>query len=187
MLSSPFLASNVLQMEWQVVHSFTHITEGNIHHWGSALCSLLISALKGRLFTTSKEYVFQCKRCKRLRLDPWVSTPGIRKIPWSRKCQLSPVFLSGKFHGQRSLAGYSSWDYKESDTTEPLSMLTQMISKPKQFRHNIYACSVTQLCLTLCDPMGCSPPGSSVRGISQSRILEWIAISYSGIISIPIL
>ena len=36
----------------------------------------------------------------------------------------TPVFLPGKFHGQRSLAGYSSWDYKESDTTEPLSMLT---------------------------------------------------------------
>ena len=32
---------------------------------------------------------------------------------------------------------------------------------------------------TLCDPMGCSPPGSSVRGILQARILEWIAISFS--------
>ena len=32
-----------------------------------------------------------------------------------------------------------------------------------------------------CDPMDCSPPGSSVHGISQTRILEWVAISYSGI------
>ena len=32
-----------------------------------------------------------------------------------------------------------------------------------------------QLCLTLCDPMDCSPPGSSVRGILQARILEWVA------------
>ena len=39
---------------------------------------------------------------------------------------------------------------------------------------------VTQLCLTLCDPMDCSPPGSSVHGILQSRILEWVAISFSG-------
>ena len=38
---------------------------------------------------------------------------------------------------------------------------------------------VTQLCATLCDPMDCSPPGSSVHGISQSRILEWAAISFS--------
>ena len=38
---------------------------------------------------------------------------------------------------------------------------------------------VTQLCLTLCDPMDCSPPGSSVHGILQARILEWIAICFS--------
>ena len=37
---------------------------------------------------------------------------------------------------------------------------------------------VTQSCLTVCDPMGCSPPGSSVHGILQARILEWVAISF---------
>ena len=36
-----------------------------------------------------------------------------------------------------------------------------------------------QLCLTLCDPMDCSLPGSSFHGIFQARILEWIAISFS--------
>ena len=38
---------------------------------------------------------------------------------------------------------------------------------------------VTQLCPTLCDPMNCSPPGSSVHGILQARILEWVAISFT--------
>ena len=38
---------------------------------------------------------------------------------------------------------------------------------------------VTQSCLTLCDPVDCSPPGSSVRGILQARILEWGAIPFS--------
>ena len=38
---------------------------------------------------------------------------------------------------------------------------------------------VTQSCLTLCDPVDCGPPGSSVHGISQARILEWVAISFS--------
>ena len=38
---------------------------------------------------------------------------------------------------------------------------------------------VTHLCLTLCDPMDCSLPGSSVHGIFQARILEWIAICFS--------
>ena len=39
---------------------------------------------------------------------------------------------------------------------------------------------VTQSSLTLCDPMDCSLPGSSVHGIFQARILEWVAISYLG-------
>ena len=38
---------------------------------------------------------------------------------------------------------------------------------------------VTQPCLTVCDPMNCSPPGSSVHGILQARILEWIAMPFS--------
>ena len=38
---------------------------------------------------------------------------------------------------------------------------------------------VAQACLTLCDPMDCSLPGSSVHGISQTRILEWVAILFS--------
>ena len=38
---------------------------------------------------------------------------------------------------------------------------------------------VAQSCPTLCDPMDCSPPGSSVHGILQARILEWVAISFS--------
>ena len=38
---------------------------------------------------------------------------------------------------------------------------------------------VAQPCPTLCDPMNCSPPGSSVHGIFQARILEWVAIFYS--------
>ena len=43
----------------------------------------------------------------------------------------------------------------------------------------VLACSVAKSSLTLCDPMACSPPGSSVHRISQARILEWIAIFYS--------
>ena len=43
-----------------------------------------------------------------------------------------------------------------------------------------YVCVlVPQLCLTLCDLMDCSPPGSSVHEILQARILEWVAIPFS--------
>ena len=38
---------------------------------------------------------------------------------------------------------------------------------------------VTQSCLTLCNPMDCSLPRSSVHGIFQARVLEWVAISFS--------
>ena len=44
---------------------------------------------------------------------------------------------------------------------------------------------VTQSCLTLCDPMDCSPPGSSIHEISQARILEWVAIPSSRVSSQP--
>ena len=40
-------------------------------------------------------------------------------------------------------------------------------------------CVCAQLCLTFCDPVDCSPSGSSVRGIFQGRILEWVVISSS--------
>ena len=56
------------------------------------------------LWFSGKESTCQCKRH---RLDPWVGT-----IPWRRKWQPIPVFLPGKSHGQKSLAGYSPWGPK---------------------------------------------------------------------------
>ena len=53
---------------------------------------------------SAKESTCHCQRHERHEFNPWVG-----KIPWSRKQQLPPVFLPGKFHGQRSLAGYSPW------------------------------------------------------------------------------
>ena len=44
---------------------------------------------------------------------------------------------------------------------------------------------VAYSCPTLCDPMGCSPLGSTVHGIVQARILEWVAVSFSRISSQP--
>ena len=69
--------------------------------------------------TSGKEPACQCRRHKGRGLDPWV-----RKIPWRRACQPTPVFLPGGFHEQRSLVGYSPWSHKESDMTERLSTHT---------------------------------------------------------------
>ena len=49
----------------------------------------------------------------------------------------------------------------------------------------VCVCKVTQSCPTLCNPMDCSPPGPSVHGISQTRILEWVAISFARVSSQP--
>ena len=62
---------------------------------------------------SDKESAYQCRRCRRLWFDFWVG-----KIFWSRKWQPTPVFLPGKSHGQRSLAGNSPWGRKELDMTE---------------------------------------------------------------------
>ena len=43
-------------------------------------------------------------------------------VYWSRNWQPTPIFLPGEFHGQRSLAGYSPWGRKESDSTEQLTL-----------------------------------------------------------------
>ena len=59
--------------------------------------------------------------------------------------------------------------------------LAVLYSFPKDSLFLLCTCSVlvTQSCLTLCDPMDCSPPGSSVHGILQARILEWVSIHFS--------
>ena len=63
-----------------------------------------------------EESACQCRRRKRCVFSPWV-----RKIPWKRPWQPIPVFLPGESYGQRSLAGYSPWGRKESETTERLN------------------------------------------------------------------
>ena len=56
-----------------------------------------------------------CPQRGRPGFDPWV-----RKIPWRKKRQPTPIFLPGESHGRSSLGGYSPWGRKESDSTERL-------------------------------------------------------------------
>ena len=76
-----------------------------------------------KIYTLKTEYIY----LKNLRMV-WASMvaqmvknlPAIRetlvgKIPWKRAWQSTPVFLPREFHGQRNLAGYSPWGYKEAD------------------------------------------------------------------------
>ena len=62
---------------------------------------------------SGKEPACQCRRTKRHWFSSWVG-----KMPWRRKWQPTPIFLPGKSHGQKSLAGYSPWGRKEVDMTK---------------------------------------------------------------------
>ena len=90
---------------------------------------------------------------------------------------------------------------RESNKTRPRSNRYTCYLKQKSIQWNLsiihlkksfkglwntwYTTIHAQLCPTLCDPLDCSPPGSSVHGISQARILEWVVISFSRVSSQP--
>ena len=84
------------------------------HDWSDLAAAAAVESIWGFPGGTSgKELACQCRRHKSGRFDPWVG-----KILQGRAWQLTPVFLPGEAHGQRSLVGYSPWGCKESDTTE---------------------------------------------------------------------
>ena len=64
------------------------------------------------------------------------------------------------------------WDSPGKDTGVGCHFLLQYMKVKSESE-------VTQQCQTLCDPMDCSPPGSSVHGTLQARVLEWGAIAFS--------
>ena len=68
---------------------------------------------------------------------------------------------------------YSPWGHKELDMTEQLSTAQHLCTAAAA------AAKSLQLCPALSDPMDCRPPGSSVHGILQARVLEWGAIAFS--------
>ena len=71
-----------------------------------------------------------------------------------------------------SLPGSRPWDSPGTNTGVGCHFLLQCMKVKSESE-------VAQSCLTLRNPMNCSPPGSSIHGISQARVLEWIAIALS--------
>ena len=102
--------------------------------------------------------------------ETWVLSLGCED-PLEKEMLPTPVFLPGELYGF-----YSPWGRKESDTTEQLSLFLLFSNG----RIHIWSRKVlvVQLCPTFCDLMDCRSPGSSVNGIFQARILEWVVISF---------
>ena len=82
----------------------------------------------------------QCKRPRRWGFVLWV-----RKIPWRRKWQSAPVFLSGQSHGQRSLVGYSPKGHRELDMTEWLNKQTNKTDSYNIFKTSMKTCLLDSL------------------------------------------
>ena len=121
----------------------------------------------------SEKSIYQCRRC---RFDPWVG-----KIPWRRKWLPTPVFLPGKFHGQRSLEWggraivhgiTKSWTWL---STQHRGVVGGVVTPDRK------VLLVAQLFLTLCDPMYYCPsklfrpwnfPGKNTGLCCHSRLQE---------------
>ena len=77
-------------------------------------------------------------------------------------------------HSKRNMLE-SSWN-QPHQSVKKLSSMRPVPGAKKGWKGKVL---VTQSCPTLCDPMDCSPPGFSVYGILQARMLEWVAIPFS--------
>ena len=140
----------------------------------------------------------QCRRC---RFDPWVvgSFPGGGNgNPLRYPCLENPVDRGAWRATVHGVAKSRTW-LKRPSTQLYVNMYSFSDFFPFRLLQDIqctswcymvgpcwlsslyvYACSIAHSCLTLCDPVDCSPPGSSVHEILQARILEWVAMPSSG-------
>ena len=102
-------------------------------------------------------------------------------VSWSTICYF-PLSLCFAFSSCHScvLFNHSSFS-RVLPGTDSKQRLRCNVVKEKKRKIKGHA----QLCPTLCDPMDYSPPGSSIHGIFQARVLEWVAILYSRVSNLP--
>ena len=103
---------NVSILEWYIfvfqAHSYLLVTFLDVFNYRNSSPSRRASQ-----WFSGKESAYQCRRHG---FHPWIG-----KIPWRRTWQPTAVLFPGESHGQRTLAGYSPWGHRESDTTEYLT------------------------------------------------------------------
>ena len=140
-------------------------------------------------------------RYRRRRFDSWVG-----KIPWRRKIATHSSILAWKVPWTESwwaiVQGVAkSWTEQlstgkhrqaQASVCQAFPVSVPYFARGVVAWNRWYGCclyrflfhllkgrEVAQSCPTLCDPMDCSPPGSSIHGILQARVLEWVSISFS--------
>ena len=121
---------------------------------------------------THTEAYFHCTARQALPIamtPPWVCGYLPTPTPLS---SLLPLVISST-HTHTHTHTHTLLTHSAGHISQPWNCREQTHSQPR------FICLVTQLCPTLCNPMDCSPPGSSIHRISQARILQWVPISFS--------
>ena len=105
----------------------------------------------------------------------FLTSPNAKSLKWHSCCccqVTSVVSDSVQPHRRQPTRLHRPWDSPGKNTGVGYHFLLQCMKEKSESE-------VAQSCLTLCDPMDCSPPGSSVHEIFQARVLEWGAIAFS--------
>ena len=111
---------------------------------------------------SGKESACQYRKCRRCRFDPWIG-----KIPWERKWQPTPVFLPGKPQGQRSLVGYSPWDFRvqhDGVTTCAILELNTNLTDGKTEAHGEFLGDVQGYPAGVCQSLDVNPGSLALMG-----------------------
>ena len=98
--------------------------------------------------------------------------------PWGKELR---IWWRPLWHLRSELKLQYGWDWMAGSTTLSLREMGRDTMRTLSVHRwpVLLACVHAQLSLTLCDPTDCTPPGSSVHGILQARILEWVAMPSS--------
>ena len=131
-----------------VLHKVKHFLIGNNLHQPNKrlqIKSRIISEIGLSRWLSGKESTCQSRRHG---FDPWV-----RKIPWKRTWQPTPIFLPGESHGQRSLVGYSPWGSKELDMTELVLRVGHVLTHKQNIMVKKTSFGIMYLALTHSHPL----------------------------------
>ena len=144
-----------------------------------------VSRIAGRFFTswTTRE----AHLCVETQSIPWAWSL-LMGFPGQKYCILLTAFLllgvsgwwwGGSREGRERQWALCGWGRKNKEAHVCIPPNSACLFPYGPTVSLLCVRSVAQSYLTLCDPMDCSPPGFSVHGISQARILEWVATSFS--------
>ena len=140
--------------------------------WNPGLLELQVNVLCPAPLVQVLLSYWTCHHCHLLRLNIYNFVPGLLTQPSTYSCNLS--FTPSPVHPAKLISLKLHFHL-----VIPLIEKLLVVLPRLPYKIQMSKSEVAQSCPTLCDPMDCSLPGSSVHGIFQARVLEWVAIAFS--------